>query len=54
MKKKILTLEEKIIKFPVDCYTMVTGWFVTKTAMNPGKKQEHADRVNFAVQEDDL
>lgn len=47
-----MTLVEKIKAFPVDCYTRVTGWYVPKSAMNPGKKQEHADRVNFKIKDE--
>lgn len=47
-----LTLEEKIKMFPAYSMTRVTGWYVPKDSMNPGKKQEHADRVNFKIKDE--
>lgn len=32
---------------PCLCYTRVCGWLVNKSAFNPGKKAEDADRVTF-------
>jgi len=47
-----MTLEEKIKAYPAYSMTRVTGWYVPKNSMNPGKFQEHADRVNFVIKEE--
>jgi len=43
-----LTLEEKIKIFPAYSMTRVTGWYVNKSAMNPGKQAEFNDRVYYS------
>ena len=47
-----MTLEEKIKAYPAICYTRVVGWLTPTKSFNPGKFQEHADRVNFVIKEE--
>ena len=42
-----MTLTEKMIAYPVAQYTRCCGWFVPKTASNPGKQAEYMDRKNY-------
>jgi hypothetical protein len=43
-----MTIEEKIKKFPAYAMTRVTGWYVNKSAMNPGKQAEFNDRKFYS------
>jgi anaerobic ribonucleoside-triphosphate reductase len=47
MKK--LSLEEKIKRFPVICYSRVVGWLTPVRNYNPGKAQEYKDRKVFKI-----
>ena len=38
-----------MIKIPCEVWTRVVGYFRPYTAMNPGKKSEHNERVSFKV-----
>jgi len=42
-----LTLEEKIKRFPVICYSRVVGWLTPTKNYNPGKVSEWKQRVFF-------
>jgi len=44
-----LSLEEKIRRFPAYAMTRVTGWYVNKSAFNPGKVAEFNDRVYYKL-----
>jgi hypothetical protein len=44
-----LTLEEKIKRFPVDCYSRCVGWFTSTKNWNPGKLSEWKDRIKFKL-----
>jgi len=44
-----LTLEEKIKRFPVLCYTRCVGWYTPVKNFNPGKLSECKDRLKFKV-----
>lgn len=33
-------------------FTRVTGWFVPKSAMNPGKTSEFNDRVYYKIKDE--
>lgn len=43
-----LTLEEKIAKFPVICYSRVVGWLTPTKNYNLGKAAEWADRKFYS------
>lgn len=43
-----MTLEEKIKAYPAYSMTRVTGWYVNKSAMNPGKQAEFNDRQFYS------
>ena len=45
-----MTLEEKILKFPVDCYTRCVGWFTPTKNFNPGKASELKDRKQYNLE----
>lgn len=44
-----LTLAEKIRRFPAYSMTRVTGWYVNRSAMNPGKQAEFNDRKYYDI-----
>ena len=44
-----LTLEEKIKRFPVVCYSRVVGWFTPIKNFNPGKQSEYKDRKEYKI-----
>jgi len=35
----------------VECYTRCCGWFVPKSAGNPGKQAEYKDRKMYKVED---
>ncbi|GAB1444169.1 hypothetical protein MASR2M39_30150 [Ignavibacteriales bacterium] len=39
-----LSLEEKIKRFPVQCYSRVVGWMTPLNNWNPGKQSEWLER----------
>ncbi len=43
-----MSIEEKIAKYPAYSMTRVTGWYVNKSAMNPGKQAEFNDRKYYS------
>lgn len=47
-----LTLEEKIVKFPVLCYSRVVGWLTPVKNYNLGKAAEFKDRKLFKIKKD--
>jgi len=47
-----LSLLEKIKRFPAYSMTRVTGWYVNKSAMNPGKQAEFNDRVYYKTKDE--
>ena len=49
MIRKELTLEEKIKRFPVICYSRVVGWLTPVKNYNPGKTSEYNDRKTFKI-----
>lgn len=44
-----LSLEEKIKRFPVICYTRCVGWITPIKNFNKGKAAEYKDRKNFKL-----
>jgi len=44
-----LSEEEKIKRFPVDCYTRTVGWFAATKSFNPGKLSEWQDRKKYEL-----
>ena len=44
-----LSIEEKIKKFPVDCYSRCVGWMTPTKNWNLGKIAEWRDRVKFEI-----
>lgn len=44
-----LSLEEKIKRFPVICYSRVVGWLTPVHNYNPGKAAEYKDRKVFKL-----
>lgn len=44
-----LSIEEKIKRFPVICYSRVVGWFTPVKNFNPGKAAEYKDRKVYKL-----
>lgn len=42
-----LSLEEKIKRFPVTCYSRVVGWITPLQRWNKGKASEYKDRIEY-------
>jgi len=46
-----LSLEQKIKKFPVICYSRIVGWLTPVVNWNKGKYEEFKARVPFDIKE---
>jgi anaerobic ribonucleoside-triphosphate reductase len=49
-----LSLEEKIKRFPVTCYSRVVGWLTPTHNWNPGKQSEWSDRKEYLYERNNI